>query len=325
MITNTAVRQKPVACTSVLAINSPFGRYRLEEERIVRKTEVRDDEVLTQLKGLFREALLRNREFEKAHAVLSPHAVDGKVETHTKNFIKSLLNDVRITSKDVERFSLALAEFQHEDGFYSVPGLFLSRLIEVAKDPGYTLQIRHLGLLLGYLGEQNTKHVTINGDVDGMLGREMAGGTLLVKGNAGDGPGIKMAGGEIRIEGNAGQNAGTQMHGGSILIEGDVLLYLGNWMTSGTIHVKGNAGACPGGWMQGGEIYVNGDAAGLVGHNMSGGAIYIKGNPGPDVGCGMKGGEIHLEGETSYAYYPAYALGIEHGKVYHRGKLIIDK
>jgi formylmethanofuran dehydrogenase subunit C len=52
---------------------------------------------------------------------------------------------------------------------------------------------------------------------------------------------------------------------------------------------------------------------------MAGGRITIEGNAGKLVGNHMRGGEIRLNGDF-------VSLGaVKSGKVYHKGKLIVDK
>jgi formylmethanofuran dehydrogenase subunit C len=71
--------------------------------------------------------------------------------------------------------------------------------------------------------------------------------------------------------------------------------------------------------MKGGCVTVQGDAGNEVGEFMHGGIIIVKGNAGSHVGLMMRGGEIHLEGDYGGIGY------VEHGKIYHKGKLIVDK
>ena len=93
--------------------------------------------------------------------------------------------------------------------------------------------------------------------------------------------------------------------------------------------------------MRGGEIIIRGDVAGLVGPKMEGGRIDIFGNVTKEalgerslqraIGGGMKGGEIHLHGGICKARhitedaYEDIRTSVIHGRVYHKGKLIIDK
>jgi formylmethanofuran dehydrogenase subunit C len=105
------------------------------------------------------------------------------------------------------------------------------------------------------------------------------------------------------------------MSGGKIIIEGKI-----NWACDG---IANN--------MKGGELIVKGDAGLSIGYHMSGGRVVIHGNVilqdecpenFPDlIGEGMTGGEIHINGELE-----GIKIGdVVHGKIFHNGKLIVDK
>jgi len=87
-----------------------------------------------------------------------------------------------------------------------------------------------------------------------------------------------------------------------ITVHGDVLWDLGMRMESGIIIVKGNAGN-------------------TVGHEMRGGRIIIEGSVGVQPGFGMSGGEIHIGGRLG----GLTEWDIHCGKIYHKGKLLVDK
>ncbi|MFM2434176.1 MAG: hypothetical protein RL063_155, partial [Pseudomonadota bacterium] len=63
----------------------------------------------------------------------------------------------------------------------------------------------------------------------------MRGGTVLVKGNAGDRAGDQMRRGLILIEGNAGDYCGSRMIAGTIGVMGNVGMYAGFNMKHGTL------------------------------------------------------------------------------------------
>ena len=69
--------------------------------------------------------------------------------------------------------------------------------------------------------------------------------------------------------------------------------------------------------MEGKTVTFIGDLDG-VGDGMESGRVIVKGNAGI-VGNGMLGGEIHIEGEFKKI------TGVIGGKVYHKGKLVVDK
>ncbi|NYZ73920.1 hypothetical protein H0O00_02145 [Candidatus Micrarchaeota archaeon] len=105
-----------------------------------------------------------------------------------------------------------------------------------------------------------------------------------------------------------------------ITVEGDVGECIGWRMERGSITVNGNVGTFCGGMMDSGVITVNGDTGGWVGSDMEGGTITVKGDAGKLLGGGMKGGEIHIEGEIGHM--SDVILG---GKIFHKGKIIVDK
>lgn len=92
--------------------------------------------------------------------------------------------------------------------------------------------------------------LTVSGSVDAYAACEMKNGVLFIGRNAGDFlgaclPGNKkgMAGGVVIVKGNAGDRVGDHMRRGAILVEGDAGAYLGSRMTAGTIAVLGKVGA----------------------------------------------------------------------------------
>jgi hypothetical protein len=81
---------------------------------------------------------------------------------------------------------------------------------------------------------------------------------------------------------------------------------------------------CVGWKMQAGEILVKGDVKEQVGRMMTGGKITVMGFAA--ISTDMMGGELHLNGEVGWFGGWAEAADlIKHGKVYHRGKLMVDK
>ncbi|NYZ74133.1 hypothetical protein H0O00_03245 [Candidatus Micrarchaeota archaeon] len=235
---------KPSPPGLVLVMANRFSRYRPETEKAVRKVEVVEDETLRQLKEAWKTC-----------------SYTGDSNGDYPEMLK-IVKKLRYSAKDVENFSVALAEFRDEKGFSDSAGLFLSALINSGTDSDYVIHTNHWGVPVT-IGEYNTKNITVNGD--------------------------------------AGNHLGFAMNGGSII-------------------VNGNARWHPGGLMRGGSIIVNGDAGWYVGLNMRGGSITMNGDAGKGAGAGMRGGEIHIEGSIE-----EIATDIKHGKIYHKGKLIVDK
>jgi hypothetical protein len=69
----------------------------------------------------------------------------------------------------------------------------------------------------------------------------------------------------------------------------------------------------------GGSVIVHGNAGDGLGTSMQGGKLILSGHGGLKVGNEMSGGEIHLNGGYD-------SLGhVEHGRIYHRGRLILER
>lgn len=90
--------------------------------------------------------------------------------------------------------------------------------------------------------EMHDGFIEINGNADNFLGaglpgnkRGMQGGTVLVKGNAGDRVGDQMRRGVILVEGNVGDYCGARMIAGTIAVIGTSGDYLGYAMNRGTL------------------------------------------------------------------------------------------
>ena len=106
--------------------------------------------------------------------------------------------------------------------------------------------------------------MSIAGNADDWLAREMRGGKVIVMGNAGN-----YLGGGYR-----GEKCG--MRGGEIEVRGNAGAYLGEHLCGGSIRILGNAGDFPGAANQGGTIFIGGSTY-LPGAEMSKGTITVKG------------------------------------------------
>jgi hypothetical protein len=200
-----------------------------------------------------------------------------------------MIAPIDYSSEDVTRFSMALAEYQDEEEFSVAAGEFLSALINRGKDDNFLITIEHLASTIRGLGRFNIKNLTILGDAD-RVGQEMSKGSIIIDGNAGDSVGAMMSGGRIVVNGNARFNAG----GGLINVE--LLMPPPN------------------------PYFASQIMKGYPGLGMSGGILIIKGDAGKEVGRYLSGGEIHIEGD-----YWGISDEITGGRIYHKGKLIVDK
>ena len=178
--------------------------------------------------------------------------------------------------------------------FGNKAGTFFTVLINNGKDEEYVIFTENWGFEADFLGEENCKKIIINGDVGCALGAEMRSGSIVLGGNAGDEVGIVMSGGKIRVDGDVFGHCGESMEGGEITIMGNVKPEKNSLRTLlGGTNYLGRA-------MENGKIVVMGDVSVIIGENMT-------------------GGEIHLEGDYE-------SIGnVIHGKIYHKGKLIVDK
>ena len=325
MIMQAAEAQRSMPAVPAMAVSKRFGRFKDEEEHAVRAPQrVAEDQVLGQLKGAWMKFQWIGEHWDAMTGNMSGlEAVKG----------------LTYTAKDVERFSIALAEFQGEEDFREKAGYFLSALINNCPDSDFVIHTKHLEKKIEYLGLHNTKNITIDGDAGNVLGREMIGGRITVKGSTRDWAGLFMKNGEIVIEGdsgnglgremksgkitverNASRNVGMLMVGGEIVIEGNGGEQVGFHMKGGKITVKGNATNLAGYGMESGEIVIDGDCGEDLGNEMEGGKITVKGNGGECVGLGMAGGTIRIDGD-----YVSLDKNIKGGKIYHKGKLIYPR
>ena len=247
-----------VRSSSTLVAARNFGRYKSEVPQAVRKPELKENETLAQLKQAWAKFELTSR------------GTDDDVHESVCDVIRNL----KYSAKDVEKFSLALANFEQEPDFETKAGYFLSALINNGLDSDYVVHTDHLSLKINYLGFKNQKNIIVKGNVRDNLGRQMTKGSIIINGDA----------------------------------ENDV----GHRMTGGVIIIKGNTGNWTGIYMVGGEITLNGNASAFVGDSMRNGVIYVLGNVGCAVGNKMMGGEIHLDGTYDSIYRNPYEGKIFH-------------
>jgi hypothetical protein len=208
---------------------------------------------------------------------------------------------IRYTSEDVARTCVLLGDAQVDFSFKTRVGAFLSALINSCPDQDYDIDVGQIPGIIEYLGFLNMKNVTVAGDL-------------------GSAAGACMRGGRLRIHGNVGGEAGRFMEGGTLTVHGNVGVNAGEDMSGGRIHILGSANKTLGKSMSGGSILVEGDCKGHVGSEMRDGKIVIKGDVKVFIGIGMRGGEIHIDGEIGRMYD-----SIEGGRIFHKGKLIVDK
>lgn len=258
---SSGMRRRTKTTVSATAASKKFGKYKKEDQKRAGKADVRD-EAVERLMDAFRQFM------------------------HGKAIIEGLLEGLAYSSKDVEKFSLSLIEFQEDRNFSSKAGHFLSSLINNGADSDYVIHTGHMEAKIDLIGMENTKNITVHGDV-------------------GDEVGIHMKRGSILVEGNAGENAGLEMEGGSIVVMGDALKNIGIGMKGGHITIKGNT-LGPIGNVERGTIIVHGDAI--------------------DLSIHIEEGEIHIEGDLRLAQgNPDISRIVSRkGKIYHKDELIAE-
>jgi len=239
-----------------LAASRRFDGFKTETENAVRKAkEMKTDQTIERMKKAFAQCRLTGDRQAAGY---------DKVDFCTRNLM--------FRAKDLETFSIAMADLQDDIDFLRKAGFFLSALINQSDDKEFVIHTSHLSRPIDSLGYCNKKIVIVNGDVGDLVGAHMRAGTILVEGNASD-------------------SAGSYMKGGSLDIKGNARNWLGSWMEGGLITVGHDAGKGVGGNLTGGSIFVNGKTLQEIGYEMKGGTIQINGKVG-GVSAGFEHGKI---------------------------------
>ncbi|MBS3068472.1 hypothetical protein J4450_07225 [Candidatus Micrarchaeota archaeon] len=208
--------------TDTIRASDPFRRYKKERKQPVRKLEVEENKTVQQLKDLFRN-------YKWSGAV---------IDDSNYPEILGLVRQIAYSAKDVELFSIAIAEFQSDPLFSGKAGFFLSALINAGNETDYIIHTEHLEEDICFLGYQNTKNIRITGDAGMWVGMQMVSGTIAIEGNAGFQLGMAMQGGTIIIRGNAGMEVGAFMRDGEIHLNGSYRSLCGD-IRGGRIFHKG--------------------------------------------------------------------------------------
>ena len=138
--------------------------------------------------------------------------------------------------------------------------------------------------------------VAIEGDLRRAHGvaQGMSAGELIVDGAVGDDFAAGLRGGSIVVRGNAGDRVGGAAPGAS------------KGMTGGEIIVTGSAGARAGERMRRGLIVVGGDAGDHAAHAIIAGTVVVLGRTGANAGRGNKRGSLvavgGIEVPATYRY-----------------------
>jgi len=122
--------------------------------------------------------------------------------------------------------------------------------------------------------------LVIDGDAGRRVGDGMTGGSVEARGSVGDEAGLAMAGGVLKILGSAGDRLGAATPGAS------------KGMTGGEIIVRGSAGAEAAARARRGLVVIGGDTGGDAARAMIAGTLVVFGRTGPRPGQGSKRGSI---------------------------------
>ena len=150
------------------------------------------------------------------------------------------------------------------------------------------------------------------------LGAGMAGGELVVEGDAGRLTGAGMVGGALSVLGSVGDDAGSAMAGGVLRVEGRAGDRLGaavpgaaKGMTGGEIIVLGTAGEDAGARARRGLIVVGGDVGARGARAMIAGSLVVLGRAGASTGIQSKRGSVVAVGGADVPATYRYACTYE--------------
>jgi hypothetical protein len=232
-------REKTTTNAPALAIGGKFSRYRQESEKTSKKADVKEDQVIEQLKAAwkrYRHVRTNTRPAMSYRPLYNFPNILMNTDDNYRNALRTL-EGIAYSASDVERFAIAIAEFQDEKEFHLKAGIFLSALINSCEDEDFTIQTAHLSNPPKFLGMKNKKNITVEGSVGDLLGYQNR-GTITVEGDAGVQTGREMEDGRIIIKGNVGCATGFMMVGGLLRIHGDCDDILS--IKGGEIHLFGD-------------------------------------------------------------------------------------
>ena len=163
----------------------------------------------------------------------------------------------KCNARDVQQFSILMAEHQEDVAFPLCAGAYLSALVSHCTDKEVTIVTQHLNSYVELLGWHNQGHtLVIRGDVDSVA-TDMKGGKVIVEGLATRVAGYRMKGGELILQQFRGECIGEALNGGKIVCHANVSSKVGTNMRDGEIWIDGSCGGL-GKDITGGNIYVQG-------------------------------------------------------------------
>jgi hypothetical protein len=204
---NLATEPKKPIIIPQLAAAAKFGGFAKETGQDVRQPDVKKD---TKLEAIIQA--WKACKFDWS----SPITIDEHYEIWA-----GLTKRINLSSCDIERFCIALAQFQEEKDFRNKAGFFLSGLANHCQDHDVIIRTSHLFKRVNFLGYKNSRNITVEGDVGDGIGILMHDGMLVVNGDALQAAGDGLIGGKLVINGFAGHGVGVRMRNGEIHLESD--------------------------------------------------------------------------------------------------------
>jgi formylmethanofuran dehydrogenase subunit C len=151
----------------------------------------------------------------------------------------------------------------------------------------------------------HSSQVRVVGDVRRVngIGTAMAGGEIIIDGDAGAHVAAGMTAGRVEILGSVGDDAGVGMSGGSLHIRGNAGDRVGGpmpgasrGMTGGEIVVEDSIGADAGARMRRGLLFAGGDAGDRAARAIIAGTVIVIGRVGVEPAAGSKRGTLVVGG-----------------------------
>ena len=159
--------------------------------------------------------------FEKGVAMSEAGMCDDPYETATK-----ALRRFKITENDIHAFLHAASKIPPFNLIGSHMGNFLSVLINQCVDDDLHISLEPFPFKLSEVGVNNTKKVTIYGDLGNCIALSMSSGEFTVYGNV-EAVADRLEGGKVIVYGNvhgfgARDLVGDEMSAGEIIINGNI-------------------------------------------------------------------------------------------------------
>lgn len=206
------------------------------------------------------------------------------------NWAVDLVGDFDASPHDIGMMLAALPEIYAASPNPHGAGFLISAFINSGSASDYEISTHHLDFSPLNMGFANCKNLVIHGEGLSNIGVKMESGSIRLRGNAEEYVGWELRGGSIIIEGNVTANAGSSMYGGDLIIHGDFTKSFGFGMQGGTLI------AC-------------------------GGLSSALDNPLMEAAAEcMRGGEMYIMG-----CYPYSFDHVRSGKIYYKGRLVVDR